>query len=286
MIIIVDDAHWLDIETVNALAFVGRRIEDESIGLLLGARCGESFEMGRVPQLRLGGVDLAAARHWSAAPATTWHRKWSARCVHAVAGNPLALLELPGVLDADQRAGRRPLDDPLTVTASVERAFLTRIDRLDADGRQALLLAAASDSDDVETIRRAAPAAATGLEHAERIGLVRVQRGRIGFWHPLVRSAVYAAATDEERRAAHRALADGLSQAHPARRAWHLVAADGAPDDDVSGDLADAESRRAVMAPALAPQGCLTGPPQSLPAGTCAPGGCSSRGKLPGPPGS
>ena len=51
-----------------------------------------------------------------------------------VAGNPLALLELPGVLDADQRAGRRPLDDQLTVTASVERAFLTRIERLDAEG--------------------------------------------------------------------------------------------------------------------------------------------------------
>jgi len=159
----------------------------------------------------------------------TWHRTWCALC-DAVAGNPLALLELPGVLDADQRAGRRPLDDPLSVTASVERAFLTRIDRLDADGREALLLAAASDSDDVETVRRAAPAAATGLAHAERIGLVRVQRGRIVFWHPLGRSAVYAAATDEERGAARRALADGLSQAHPARRAWHLVAADGGND--------------------------------------------------------
>jgi DNA-binding CsgD family transcriptional regulator len=240
LIIIVDDAHWLDIETVNALAFVARRIEDESIGLLLGARSSESFEMDRVPQLRLDGVDQASAAvlvgraGYDLAPEVV-----RALC-DAVAGNPLALLELPSLLDADQRAGRRPLDDPLTVTASVERAFLTRIDRLDARGRQALLLAAASDTDDVETIRRAAPAAATGLEHAERIGLVRVQRGRIGFWHPLVRSAVYAAATDEERRAAHRALADGLSQAHPARRAWHLVAADGEPHDDVSADLAAA----------------------------------------------
>ena len=136
-----------DIETVNALAFVGRRIEDESIGLLLGARSGESFEMDRVPQLRLGGVDQAAAAAlvgragYDLAPDVV-----RALC-DVVAGNPLALLELPGVLDTDQRAGRRPLDDPLTVTASAERAFLTRIDRLDADGRQALLLAAASDSD-------------------------------------------------------------------------------------------------------------------------------------------
>ena len=240
LIIIVDDAHWLDIETVNALAFVARRIEDESIGILVGARSSEPFEMHGVPQLRLGGVDLVAAAAlvgragYDVAPEVV-----RALC-EVVAGNPLALLELPGVLDADQRAGRRPLDDQLTVTASVERAFLTRIERLDAEGCWALLLAAASDSDDAEAIRRAAPEAAAGLEQAERIGLVRVQRDRIGFWHPLVRSAVYTAATDEQRRAAHRALAAGLSEAHPARRAWHLVAAGAEPDEGVSGDLADA----------------------------------------------
>jgi DNA-binding CsgD family transcriptional regulator len=240
LVIIVDDAHWLDTETVNALAFVARRIEDESIGVLVGARSSEPFAMPGVPELRLGGVDLAAAvalvgrAGYDVAPEVV-----TALC-DVVAGNPLALLELPGVLAADQRAGRRPLDDQLTVTASVERAFLTRIERLDAQGRRALLLAAASDSDDAEAIRRAAPEAAAGLEQAERVGLVRVQRDRIAFWHPLVRSAVYTAATDEERRAAHRALAAGLRAAHPARRAWHLVAAGAEPADSISGDLADA----------------------------------------------
>ena len=102
------------------------------------------------------------------------------------------------------------------------------------------MLAAASDSEDVETIRCAAPGAAAGLEQAERIGLVRVRRERIEFWHPLVRSAVYTAATDEQRRAAHQALAAGLSEADPARRAWHLVAAGAGSSEAVSGDLADA----------------------------------------------
>jgi len=240
LIVIVDDAHWLDTETVNALAFVARRIEDESIGVLLGARSSEPFEMHGVPQLRLGGVGLAAAAELVGRAGYDVEPEVVRALCDMVAGNPLALLELPGVLDADQRAGRRPLDDQLTVTASVERAFLARVGRLDAEGRRALLLAAASDSDDIKTVRRAAPDAASGLEQAERIGLVRVQRGRIGFRHPLVRSAVYSAATDEERRAAHRALAAGLSEAHPARRAWHLVAARTEPDNDVSGDLADA----------------------------------------------
>ena len=240
LMIIADDAHWLDIETVNALAFVARRIEDESIGILLAARSSESFEMPGVPQLQLGGIDLPAATALVNGAGYNVEPEVVRALCAMVAGNPLALLELPGVLDADQLAGIRPLDDRLTVTASVERAFLTRIEQLDAEGRRALLLAAASDSEDAETVRRAAPEAAAGLGQAERIGLVRVQRGRIGFWHPLVRSAVYTAATDEERREAHRTLAAGLSAAHPARRAWHLVAAGAEPDDDVSGDLADA----------------------------------------------
>jgi hypothetical protein len=196
--------------------------------------------MHGVPELRLGGVDLAAATELVGRAGYDVEPEVVRALCDMVAGNPLALLELPGVLDADQRAGRRPLDDQLTVTASVERAFLARVGRLDPEGRRALLLAAASDSDDVETVRHASPEAAAGLERAERIGLVRVQQGRIGFWHPLVRSAVYSAATDEERRAAHRALAAGLSEEHPARRAWHLVAAGAEPDNDVSADLADA----------------------------------------------
>ncbi|HSZ99376.1 MAG TPA: AAA family ATPase [Streptosporangiaceae bacterium] len=240
LMIIVDDAHWLDMETVNALGFAARRIEDDSIGILLGARSSEAFEMHGVPQLHLGGVDLAAATTLIGRAGYDVEPEVVRALREAVGGNPLALLELPGVLDADQRAGRRPLGDQLPVTARVERAFLTRIERLDADGRRALLLAAASDSDDVETVRRAAPQSAAGLEQAERIGLVSVRRDRIEFRHPLVRSAAYTAATDEERRAAHRALAAGLAEAHPARRAWHLVAAGAEPDNDVSGDLADA----------------------------------------------
>jgi AAA ATPase domain len=240
LLIIVDDGHWLDAESQAGLAFVARRVPDESIGVLVGARSSEPFEMRGVPRLHLGGVDLAAAtalvgqaRH-DVAPEVV-RALWK-----AVAGNPLALLELPGALDADQRAGLQPLDDRLTVTASVERAFLARVGQLSDAGRRALLLAAASDGEDTEAVLSAAPEAAAALEEAERIGLLSVQRDRIRFWHPLVRSAVYTAATVEERRAAHRALAAGLAEAQPARRAWHLVAAGAELDDSISEDLAKA----------------------------------------------
>ena len=240
LMIVLDDAQLLDIETVNALTFVGRRIADEAIGILVGARSGEAFEMPGIPELRVGGVDLAAANTLIAHAGYALAPEVVRALWEQSAGNPLALLELPAGLDRDQRTGRRPLADHLTVTESIERAFLARIERLDEDGRGALLLAAANDGDDLEAVRHATPGAAGGLEQAERAGLVRIQQGRIWFWHPLVRSAVYTAATDEERRAAHRALAAGLTEAQSARRAWHLVASGIEPNDGVSGDLARA----------------------------------------------
>jgi DNA-binding CsgD family transcriptional regulator len=156
------------------------------------------------------------------------------------AGNPLALLELPGALDESGLAGGHALGDAVSVTAAVEEAFLQRSRRLSDAGRWALLLAAANDADDRATVERAVSEAALGLDEVERAGLLRVKGGRIVFRHPLVRSSVYTAATDGERRRAHRALAAGLSDAQAARRAWHLVEAGAPPDEQTARSLADA----------------------------------------------
>ncbi len=241
LLIVADDAHWLDEESALALGFVARRVAGEALGVLLAARTTEPFDLPGVPVLDLGGLDEAAGIYLVARSVAAVEPAVARALVQQTGGNPLALLELPHALDADQRAGRRPLDDPLAVTASVERAFLARARRLSEAARRALLLASAADSDDEATLVGTAPDVAAGLDEAEASGLVRIRRGRVKFRHPLVRSALYSSAPASEVRAAHAALADRLRDT-PLRSAWHRALAATEPDVAVAETLTTAAS--------------------------------------------
>jgi hypothetical protein len=60
----------------------------------------------------------------------------------------------------------------------------------------------------------------------------------VRFRHPLVRSAVYQAASLPDRQEVHRALADSIdAELDPDRRAWHRAQAATAPDDDIAMEL-------------------------------------------------
>jgi DNA-binding CsgD family transcriptional regulator len=257
LLCLVDDCHWIDRASAEALAFAARRLGAEGIAMIFASRDGpaDPLSAAGVPELRLSGLDpdSAAAVVARVAEVSTGAL---ADLVAATGGNPLGLLELPGLLRPQQRAGTEPLDDPLPVSARVERVFSGQLRSLPATTRRALLLAAAAETGDAELFWRAlgdADTNADALDAAHEVGLITLDQRDVVFRHPLVRSAVYSAATPAQRRAAHAALA-GVSVG--TQRAWHLAAAAVGPAEDVAAALEsaaiDARQRGGVVAAARA----------------------------------
>jgi ATP/maltotriose-dependent transcriptional regulator MalT len=250
LLCLVDDAHWLDDASSDALVFVARRFEAEGIVLLFAAREGEvrEFDAPELTELRLAGLDADAAaalldRHAGIAllPETR------ARLFEATGGHPLALLELPSTLSEGQLAGGEPLLTPLPVSARLERAFLARVRVLPEETQTLLLVAAAEDTGELSTVLRAATlldVGAEALDAAEAAQLVTLRNGLLELRHPLVRSAIYQGAPLSKRQAAHRALASVLEgDAEADRRAWHRAAASVGPDPTVAEELEKAAVR-------------------------------------------
>jgi DNA-binding CsgD family transcriptional regulator len=236
----VDDAQWLDRPSADALVFAARRFEAEPIVLLMAARSGDArtFDAPGLDELEIGALD---ERHAQALLSARLSREVApdvvARLLQTAHGNPLALLELPSALSDSQLDGVEPIVGPPPVRGAVEAAFGARVADLPDAARRLLLLAAADDVGDLATVQLAAEALGldlTDLDEAERRGLVRIDGG-VSFRHPLVRSAVYRAATRSERREAHEALAAAVDD--PASGAWHRAVVADRPDEALAGEL-------------------------------------------------
>ena len=241
---LVDDAHWLDQPSADALVFAARRLEAEGVAMLFAAREGELrfFHSPGLHDLHLGALDDKAARGLlEKRLGETLAPEVRDKLVVAARGVPLVLLELPSLLTDEQLAGERPLPDPLPLTTELRHAFLERVRRLPRATQTLLLLAAADTADDLATVMRAASLLAidaSAVDAAEAASFVRVVGPRIMFRHPLVRSAVYDASSFTQRQRVHRALADVLhAEREPDRRAWHLAAAVQGPNSDIADEL-------------------------------------------------
>ena len=248
LLLVVEDAHWLDRASVEVLAFVGRRIEMEGVVLLFAVRDGatESFSGSNLPTLEVSGLDDAAARKLLEVKGSELEAAVQDRILSEATGNPLALLELPlAAADLDPSS----LGRPLPLTARLEATFAARLKDLDADERMLLLLAALDDGN-VDELGRAAddllgrPVYLADWARAATASLGSLHADQFSFSHPLMRSAVHQAATDEQRREAHAALARALA-ADPDRSVWHQAAALGGPDESVALALVATAERAA-----------------------------------------
>ncbi|HET6295562.1 MAG TPA: ATP-binding protein, partial [Kribbella sp.] len=273
---VVDDAQWLDRASAQCLVFAARRLLAEPIALIIAVRGpGGDHELAGFPGLTVNGLGSAdAGTLLASAVGGRLDAEVRDRIVAETRGNPLALLQLPRGLGPAQLAGGFWLPDSRPLTSRIEDSFHRQFESLPLETQRLLLTAAADPTGSMTLLWRAselqgipadaaAPAQAAGL-----IGL----GARVHFAHPLVRSAVYQAASAGDRREAHRVLAEATDpEADPDRRAWHrshaAVGADAEVADELErsagraqarGGLAAAAAffeRAAVLTPALAQRG-------------------------------
>jgi DNA-binding CsgD family transcriptional regulator len=246
LLCVIDDAQWLDRSSAAALSIVARRLTAESVVLLVAARdVGPTF--AGLPELTVRGLGRTEARALleSVLPAPMDGQVLD-RVVVETGGNPLALLELPRGLSPAQLAGGFGLPAAVPLHAGIEERFIEWFAALPTDARRLVLLAAADPTGDAALIWRAAQqlgiSEAAALT-AESDGLVAFADA-ITFRHPLVRSAVYRAASAEERSEAHRAIAASIDpRIDPDRRAWHRSQGTTMPDEEVASDLSRSATR-------------------------------------------
>jgi AAA ATPase domain len=95
LVLIADDAHWLDRSTLAVLSFTARRVESEPIALVAALRAGYAtpLEEARLPVLELDRLSSTAAAELIDRDAPNLHPVLRARVLAEAAGNPLALVE-------------------------------------------------------------------------------------------------------------------------------------------------------------------------------------------------
>ncbi|MEV5752442.1 AAA family ATPase [Actinoallomurus sp. NPDC052308] len=244
LLLVVDDLHVVDHASRSAVAFVARRLGGHRIGLL-GARRAESsgsFQPTGLAELEIAPLNAADALRLLSRRFAHLPRRVLLTVAGEAQGNPLALLEFAGstsVSGDPHGGGAGWASGP---ARDVRALYAARVERLPRETRDLLLLAALEGSGDIGVLEAAGGAGLLdGLAPAERDHLVKVAaNGRaVRFRHPLVRSAVVDGSTGEQRRGAHRRLADALVD-QPERRGDHLARATTAPDETVAAVIESA----------------------------------------------
>ena len=248
LLLVAEDAHWLDQPSVDVLGFVARRLESDPIVLLAAARDGypTGFGAGELPELRLQPLDPESATRLLVESGDHLSAGERSRILREAAGNPLALSELPSV--ADRLHGGHLMPGLVPLTERLEQAFAARAADLPLETQSLLLVAALSDSESLSEVLEAGGLVAKervgveALQPAADVAIVELDERRVRFRHPLIRSAAGQAAPIERRRRVHEALAEVLAD-DPDRRVWHRAALISGTHEDVAAELEEAGRR-------------------------------------------
>lgn len=215
IMVVIDDAHWADSDSLQALLFAARRLDVASVGFVFTAipdvnprldRCGlDQLRLGRWTDKRV--VERLVAAGFSTAAARS--------AVSLTAGNPLAVELLINTVEDDQRIGVAPLPPALDLPSTVAARMIVDLEQQDDGEKRALAVAAALPNASVQLFddvldRCRVPA---GVKDAiAAIGIVELDPTVI--WDsPLVRSAALRIVGRNEILDIHRHVADVASAA-------------------------------------------------------------------------
>ena len=243
VVVAIDDVQWLDPASARALEFAARRLP-ATVVLLLSRRTETGVARQHGPELALppgqlvrvpiGPLSLAALHHVIAGRlGGVPSRLTLVRLATASAGNPFYALEIAQALG--HRSAGQGLGDPLPVPPHLHALVAARLDALSPEARQAVLVAATLSRPTKDAVLGQLEQGAAGLFEAEQAGIVTEEGGRLRFTHPLLASAVYGAASAEQRRAVHRGLAE--STADSEERARHVAQSEVDPDEPIAAEL-------------------------------------------------
>ncbi|MCW2797605.1 AAA family ATPase [Nocardioides sp.] len=251
LLVVVDDASWVDEESWRILSFVGRRVSFDEIGLVFAMRDGPEAEDrlrgSLLPTVRVEPLpdEAAVALLHHVAPGL---RPSIRDLILAEAGgNPLGLLELS---DEVKRHGDSVmLEASVPLPARLVQTYAGLVSELpDATG-SLLMMAAFNDGHSLQETLDATALAFEGevtledLEPAVSARLVSVDdRFELRFRHPLVGSAMRQITSLADHRRAHLAFAD-LLRDDPDRSVAHQAAAAVGKDDELARALASAARR-------------------------------------------
>jgi hypothetical protein len=116
IVCVIDDAHLMDAESLESLAFVARRLSAESAILLLACRDDETSDraLAGLPELRLGGLDPSSAVSLLTTRVSGHLDPYLATLiVEQSFGNPLVLCDLAGELTATELEALAVSPDPM-----------------------------------------------------------------------------------------------------------------------------------------------------------------------------
>jgi DNA-binding CsgD family transcriptional regulator len=248
LLLILDDLPWLDRASAGVLSFVARRLDRSRVGLIGASRTGEEdfFDHAGLPEMVVEPLDDMASRQLLEIRFPDLGVTARERILVEAQGNPLALLELPVALGPGVRAAPNALPSTLPLGRRLQALFRSRIKDLPRPTQRLLLRMALDGTGDMRVLDAGARSNAgfRDLAPAEeaRLAYLDETTHRVAFQHPLIRSTVVELSHAEDRRAAHRVLADAWAD-QPDRRAWHLAEAALEPDESVAGQLEVAAAR-------------------------------------------